>query len=243
MTNQDDQLHSLHYLAQKQALLRTTSWSYWSVFLHKEHCQGFCFWISHSFPQQSKIIPFLHLCGTFSLSFWLVAKFLCSDSVIHDYLPVWEEWRLGRGRGQCREERICSWATGKLRPGTFWYFSRLQGSSCLQSVVKWRLSSLLLWWQWEWLVVIITACSRPDWCGDSTRLAWNPLPRHKTSLVLLTTSFSTWLTLQSPEKHVVQNFKRESSRINGPEVALSGHCMTGNKKSDEKKPKGQPKRV
>lgn len=160
---------------------------------------------------------------------------------MHDYLPVWEAWRLGRGRGQCQEERICSWATGKLRPRTFWYFSRLQGSSCLQSVVKRRLSSLLLWWQWEWLGVIITAYSRPDGCGDSTRLAWNPLPRHKTSLVLLTTSFSTWLTLQSPEKHVVQNFKRESSRINGPEVALSGHYMTGNKKSDKKQNKRSTK--
>lgn len=81
--------------------------------------QRLCLWIWHSLPQQPKIIPLLHLCGTFSLSFWLIAKSLCSDSLIHNYLPVWEEWRLGREWGQGREERIYRWATGQLLPVTF----------------------------------------------------------------------------------------------------------------------------
>lgn len=154
----------------------------------------------------------LHLSSMFSLSFWLVAKSLCSVSFMMSSSLRRVKTREREGKCSRRE------GDAEVPQGNsyLWHSGTSQGYRDQAAGSQlWREGFPLSCCDCsgEWLVVIITVCSRADWCGDSTRLAWTPLPRLRTSLGLSTTSFSTRLTLQSPEKQVVQNFKGSRAEL------------------------------
>lgn len=95
-------LSFLHYFALRLVLWRTPSWSWRSASIRAlpgaPGDRSLCLWVLHSLLPLLKIIPFLQPCGTHSLSFWLLARSLCSQS--HSWLSSSvRRRRLGRGRG------------------------------------------------------------------------------------------------------------------------------------------------